>query len=109
MGGLQVHREVAGKKAHHRVNVDRQVWERITRDDGENFSRLVSSLLESYVKRTPVAVTRAGEKVSVGITVDDALWTEASRLARAQGLSLSHVLRDSLQQHLRKSHKRRPS
>jgi len=94
------------KKAHHRVHVDRQVWEWITRG-GENFSGLVTSLLESYVRRTSAADGNAGEKISVDITVDHALWTEASRLARTQGRSLSHVLRDQLQEHLRKSRKRR--
>lgn len=102
-------REARQKKAHHRVHVDRQAWEQVTRGGTENFSGLVSSLLESYVRRTSAGDGNAGEKVSVDITVDDALWTEASRLARAQGLSLSHVLRDQLQEHLRKSRKRRSS
>ncbi len=97
------------KKAHHRVNVDRQVWERITWRGAESFSGIVSRLLESYVSRMSAVEANAGEKVSVDITVDEALWIEASRLARAQGLSLSHVLRDLLQKRLRKSGKRRSS
>lgn len=107
-GGLQLEQEARRRKAHHRVHVDRQVWEQATRG-GQNFSGLVSRLLEAYVRKTSAGDGTAGEKVSVDVTVDDALWTEASRLARAQGLSLSHVLRDQLQAHLRKSRKRRPS
>jgi len=103
---MQLEPEARQRKAHHRVHVDRQAWERATRG-GQNFSGLVSRLLESYVRKTSDGT--GGEKVSVDVTVDDALWTEASRLARAHGLSLSHVLRDQLQAHLRKSRKRRPS
>jgi len=104
-------REAERKKIHHRVNMDRQVWEQITRGSGGemNFSRLVSSLLESYVGRMSTTASRTGQKVSVDITVDDALWSEASRLARAHGLSLSHVLRELLQEHLREVRKRKPS
>ncbi len=104
-------REAERKKLHHRVNVDRQVWEQITQGGGgeTNFSRLVSSLLGSYVGRMSAMAGRTGQKVSVDITMDDALWSEASRLARAQGLSLSHVLRELLQEHLREVRKRRPS
>jgi hypothetical protein len=97
------------KKAHHRVNVDLRVWEQITRSGGgkANFSRLISSLLDAYVGR-PSPAARAGRKVSVDVTVDEALWTAASRLAQAQGFSLSHVLRDLLQEHLGESRRRKP-
>ena len=91
------------------MNVDRRAWERITRRGGENISGLVSSLLESYVDKMSTATGRAEERVTVDVTVDEALWIEASRLARVQGLSLSHVLRNLLQEHLRKSGKKRSS
>jgi macrodomain Ter protein organizer (MatP/YcbG family) len=105
-----VERKAGRKKAHRRVNVDRQVWEQLTRSGGgrANFSRLISGLLEDYVGR-PSLAGRAGRKVSVDVTVDDALWTEASRLAHAQGLSLSHVIRELLQEHLGESRRRKPS
>ena len=104
-------REGERKKTRHRVNVDHQVWEQVTRGSGgeTNFSRLVSSLLESYVGKMSAVAGRAGRKVSVDITVDDALWSGASQLARSQGLSLSHVLRELLQQHLREFRKKRSS
>lgn len=102
-------RESKRKKAHHRVNVDRRAWESITRRGGENFSGLVSRLLESYVEKMSTTAGRAEERVTVDITVDEALWTEASRLARAKGMSLSHVLRNLLREHLRKSAKSRSS
>ncbi len=103
-------RKAGRRKAHHRVNVDRQVWEQVTQRDGgrANFSRLISSLLEAYVGR-PSPAGRAGRKVSVDVTVDDALWAEASRLARSQGLSLSQVIRELLLEHLGESRRRKPS
>lgn len=90
--------------------MDRQVWEQVTRggEGRANFSRLISGLLEAYVGR-PSPAGRAGRKVSVDVTVDDALWADASRLARTQGLSLSHVIRELLQEHLGGSRRRKPS
>ena len=108
-GGLRVEQEAKQKRAHHRVNVDRRVWEEITREAGGSFSGLVCSLLESYVKKTSTTASSVDERITVDITVDEALWKEASRLARLQGLSLSHVLRSLLREHLRKSGKKRSS
>ncbi len=86
------------RKVRHRVNVDRQVWEQITRRRTRevNFSHLVSTLLVSYVASSAESDGKAGHKVSVDITVDDSLWEKAIKMAHNQGLSLSHVLRELL-------------
>ena len=70
-------REPKRKKAHHRVNVDRRVWESVTRGVEGNFSGLVSSLLESHVEKMSTTAGRAEERVTVDITVDEALWFPA--------------------------------
>jgi hypothetical protein len=111
LGGPRVERKTRRKKAHHRVVVDRQVWEQLARGRGEeaNFSALVSRLLESCVAGASMAASRPGPKVSVDITVDEALWSEAARVARSRGLAVSHVLRELLREHLQESRRRRPS
>ena len=102
-------RESKSRKAHHRVNVDRRLWESVARGGGQSFSGLVSDLLESYVKKTSTRAGNAGDRITVDISIAEAVWTEASRLARLQGLSLSHVLRNLLREHLSKSGRKRSS
>ena len=102
-------REPKSRKSHLRVNVDRRLWESVTREGDQSFSGLVSDLLESYVKKTPARAGSVGDRVTVDISIDEALWTEASRSARLQGLSLSHVLRNLLREHLSKSGRKRSS
>ena len=90
------------KKERHRVNVDRKVWQQATRrgTQGANFSQLTSTLLKTYVARSTPSKTKAGDKISVDITVDSSLWENAMRIARSQGLSLSFVLRELLRDHV---------
>ncbi len=98
------------KKERHRVNVDRKIWEQATRrgTQGANFSQLASTLLKTYVARSAPSKTKAGDKISVDITVDGSLWNSAMRKARNQGLPLSFVLRELLRDHvLRRSPGRR--
>ncbi len=92
---------VGKKKGRRRVNVDREIWQQLTRRENQalNFSRLVSALLESYLARSKRLKHRVGDKVSVDITIDDSLWKDALRTARNQGFSLSHILRELLREH----------
>lgn len=93
------------KKERHRVNLDRKIWQQATRRNAQdsNFSLLVSTLLKTYVARSVAPKTKAGDKISVDITVDRSLWEDAMRMARSQGMSLSFVLRELLRDHVSSS------
>ena len=96
------------KKKRRRVNIDKEIWEQVTQRGPQvpNFSRLVSNLLGSYVDKSTESKYKAGNKISIDITIEDSLWENAMRIAHRQDSSLSQVLRKLLRNYV---HRRVPS